>query len=280
VTHRFAKAGQYLVTVTGSVEGKDVVSQQVPVFVGLKPEEGLVCRLLMKGTPRDGMKSWIWLSGWDKVDYHLIPDASGTGNFGFLAGGAWVNDEQRGMVLELNGKRDRVEINNSADINTASAYRKRTISFWFRATKAGDKKQEPRQVLYEEGGSGSGINLYLDGDVLRAGAWLQGNGTWLHSKDLDREAWHHAALVLRAEEKDVEGQIELYLDGQKIAEGKAPVLGAHPGDINLGRCGNTLFHDGKAAEQPGYYFAGRFDDLRIANRAFLAEEVRALAKLR
>src|SRR5262249_9465151 len=52
VTHRFVRPGQYLVTATGSTDGTDVVSQQVPVFVGLKPEDGLVCRLLMKGVLR------------------------------------------------------------------------------------------------------------------------------------------------------------------------------------------------------------------------------------
>ena len=71
---------------------------------------------------------------------------------------------------------------------------------------------------------------------------------------------------------------ELYLDGQKIAEGKAPVLGAHVGDINIGRSGNTLFHDRKPAEQPGFYFAGRIDDFRILNRSYSAEEVGALRK--
>jgi hypothetical protein len=246
--------------------------------VGLKPEEGLVCRLLMKGALREGMKSWIWLSTWDKVEYHFIPDASGAGNLGFLAGGAWVNDEQRGTVLELDGRHDRVEINNSPDINTGSAYPNRTIAFWFRA-RDGEKQKSQRQVLYEEGGSGSGLNLYLDGEVLHAGGWNQGKGTWLQSKDLDRKAWHHVALVLRAATpKMSEAGLELYLDGQPLAAGKAPVLGAHTCDVNLGRSGNTLFHDRRPAEQPAYYFAGRLDDFRIANRPLTPGEVRALAR--
>ena len=35
--------------------GTEVVRRQVPVFVGLKPEEGLVCRLLMKGVLEQSM---------------------------------------------------------------------------------------------------------------------------------------------------------------------------------------------------------------------------------
>ena len=280
VTHRFTRPGQYLVSVTA--QG---IHEQVPVFVGLKPEEGLVCRLMMKGALSKGMKSWIWLSGWDKVDFHFIPDASGTGNMGFLAGGSWVKDDQRGTVLELDGKRDRVEINNSPDINTGSAYRNRTIAFWFR-TKASDKiddvldkKKAVRQMLYEEGGPGSGMNVYLDGAVLYAGTWNQGKGTWLQSKELEQGTWHHAAFVLRAAKANAsEVQLELYVDGNKVADGKEAVIGAHVGDINIGRNGNTLFHDRRPAEQPGFYFAGRFDDFRIANRSFTAEEVRALSK--
>jgi hypothetical protein len=279
VTHRFGKPGQYLVSASGVCGGKEAVRREAVVFAGLKPEEGLICRLLMKGVLSEGMKSWIWLSGWDKVEYHFIPDASGAGNIGFLAGGTWAKDEKRGLVLELDGKRDRVEISNSAQINTGSAYPRRTIAFWFRdRAEEKDKPKVQRQVLYEEGGPGAGFNLYLEGGVLYAGAWNQGKGTWLHGKKLARDEWRHAALVVRREAKGSETTLELYLDGQRIDSGKAPVVGAHPGDINLGRCGSSLFHDGRAAPQPGYYFAGRFDDFRLANRALSAEEIRALVK--
>ncbi len=271
VTHRFARAGQYLVSVTGSRDGTEVVREQVPVFVGLKPEKDLVCRLLMKGALREGMKSWIWLGGWDKVEYHLIPDAAGARNVGFLAGGAWIKDEQRGTVVELDGRRDRVEINNSPEINTA-VHPSRTIACWFRA-----RGTQGRQVLYEEGGPGAGINLYLDGTALYGGVWDQGKGTWLHA-DLGGGAWHHAALVLRAAAaKDKEASLELYLDGRRVAADKAPVPRAHPGDVNLGRSGSTLFHDRRPAGQAGFPFAGRLDDFRILNRALTAAEMRALA---
>jgi hypothetical protein len=168
---------------------------------------------------------------------------------GFLAGGSWVNDAQRGTVLELNGQRDRVEISNSPEINAAKSYPHRTVAFWFRArqTAAVDKKKYPSQVIYEEGGSGAGLNIYLDADVLRAGTWSQGKGAWLQTRELKRDTWHHVAVILRTAEKtDTEASFELYLNGEKAADGKAPLLRAHPGDINLGRSGNTLFHDSKA----------------------------------
>jgi hypothetical protein len=119
--------------------------------------------------------------------------------------------------------------------------------------------------------------MYLDGGVLYAGAWNQGKGTWLHGKAFDRDCWHHAAFVVRGEATGPEVALELYLDGKRVAEGKGPLVGAHPGDINIGRCGSSLFHDGRAVGRPGLYFAGRIDDFRIINRSLSAEEVRALA---
>ena len=197
--------------------------------MGLQREKDLVCRLLMKGALADGMKSWLWLSTWDKIDYHFIPDASGTGNIGFLAGGKWVSDPQRGVVLELDGKHDRVEITGSPDINSAAACRNRTVALWFRpgssdkpATPArkGEAKSQS-QVLYAEGGPASGINLYLEGEVLYAGVWKEGKGVWLPSLPVDRGRWHHAAIVLRAAQAgDAEFAVRSYLDGRKIGEGK------------------------------------------------------------
>ena len=297
MTHTYETAGQYLVSVTARQAGKALVRQQVPVMVGFAKEPGLVCRLLMKGalTPNpspsgrgaggEGMKSWIWHGGWDKVSYTFIPDASGAGNMGFLAGGSWVKDETRGLVIELNGDKDRVEISNTPDINTGTTYPSRTIAFWFKSTGKDDpkvpasKQKVKREVLYEEGGPGAGINLYLDGDVLRAGSWNKGMGTWLDTKLADRKAWHHVAVVLGAIVKNTaESRLELFVDGVKVADGKVPLLGVHTADINLGRSGNTLFHDNQPSSNPGFYFAGRFDDLRISNRTSSAEEIRAIAK--
>ncbi len=133
ITHRYSKPGQYFISVVGRQDGTEVVRRQTPLFVGIGPQAGQVCRLLMKGALAEGMASWIWLSDWDKVEYHFIPDASGKGNIGFLAGGKWVQDEARGMVLELNGSSDRVEIGNSPDINAAAECPQRTMALWFRA---------------------------------------------------------------------------------------------------------------------------------------------------
>lgn len=269
MTLTFPKPGQHVARFRNSHE--------IPVFVGMKPEKDTVCRLLMKGAlDQQPMKSWIWHGGWDKVDYTVIPDASGANNLGFLAGGKWVKDDQRGLVLELDGQRDRVEIMNSPDINTGKAYPERTIAFWFKAKAFEDAKgKKLRQVLYEEGGSGAGLNVYLDGDELYAGVWAKDGS--IHGSGLGPltpNVWHHITLMWWR------GAIRVYKDGggsSITSVGHPPTLGAHPGDINLGRSGSTRFHD-KADDNPGYYFAGRFDDFRIMNKALSVAEVAALAK--
>lgn len=274
-THRFTKKGLHIVNVIQDDSFNPVSSKQVPVFVGMKPEKDVVCRLLMNGALTAGYKSWIWHGGWDKVEYTMIPDASGRNNLGFLAGGKWVKDTERGQVLELDGKRERVEIGNSVELNTGKTFPERTVAFWFcpAVIDKGDAKKKPlRQVLYEEGGSGAGLNIYVDGDGLVAGVWKQPEASWLIGGDaLTANAWHHVAFVIK------QGEATLYLDGARAVVAKTPPLGAHPGDINLGRSGNTAFHDGKA-DNPGYYFTGRIGDFRIVNRAFTDAEVKASAK--
>ena len=49
VTHRFAKKGQYFVSVTETDSFNPVARKRVPIFVGMKPEKDVVCRLLMHG---------------------------------------------------------------------------------------------------------------------------------------------------------------------------------------------------------------------------------------
>lgn len=274
VEHRFGRRGQFIVTLTATGDGGAAVEKQMPVFAGYRPEGGLVCRLLMDGVTEQRVKSWIWRGGWEKLDYALIPDAAGRGNTGFLVGGKWVEDPERGTVLELGGKTGRVTLINTPDINTAPKRRNRTISLRFRATAA-----DRRQVLYEEGGSGAGVNVYLDGGMLYAGAWDRQvwPGTWLKCESVEPGRWHHVAVVLRdAPAKPEPGHLLLFVDGKQVQSGDAASLGAHPGDICIGWAGNTFYHDGKTGERTDA-FAGRLDDVLVFTRALSETDVKALA---
>ena len=124
------------------------------------------------------------------------------------------------------------------------------------------------------------MNLYLDGTSLHAGIWRADvwKGTWVSCEGIEAGKWHSAAVVLRdAGEAVRPGKIELYLDGRQAASGGAARLTYHPGDINIGRNGNTVFQDGPQ-DKAGTYFAGRIDDLRIYSRALSQAELAGMAK--
>jgi len=274
VEHSFCRRGQYIVTLSAAGDGGATVEKQLPLFAGYRAEEGLVCRFLMKGATRQHVKSWVWRGGWEKLDYSLIPDAACRGHTGFLVGGQWVEDPERGNVLELGGKTDRVTLVNTPDINTAPRYKDRTVALWFKAAALAS-----RQVLYEEGGPGAGLNVYLDREALYGGAWnlKAWPGTWLKCGGLAGDSWHHVALVLRdAPEKPEAGHLLLFVDGKQVQSGGAASLSAHSGGICIGWAGNTLYHDGKAGERSDA-FAGRVSDLLIFNRVLTEAEVKALA---
>ena len=100
------------------------------------------------------------------------------------------------------------------------------------------KQKDRRQVLYEEGGPGSGLNLYLDGTTLYTGVWNAGNRVWLSHKDVDVTSWHHVALVLKGD------RLALYLDGSHVADSEAPALGSHPASHADRAAGHRCRHPG------------------------------------
>jgi len=256
--HAYRTAGQYPVTLTATDGHGITASRTETIFAGVGPEDGLVLHYLLKKVPGD-----------------MVPDASGRGHRGFLTGGQWVEDPQRGSVLALDGKKDYIGIMNTPDINTARQTANRSLSVWFKAV---DVKK--RQMLFEEGGPGTGLNLYLEGGKLHAGMWANNvwKGGWIDSSELQPGQWYHAAVVLKdgGDAPSVD-KLALYLNGGKVGMTTAMYLTNHRSDINIGRNGDTCYPTG-AVGNPGDYFAGCLDNLAIYNRALSDAEIAKLAK--
>ncbi|MBI4026327.1 MAG: PKD domain-containing protein [Verrucomicrobia bacterium] len=276
VTHAFSSTGQYLVELRASGDAKAEAAHAVPIFVGLQTEKDLVLRYIIKRPPSQGLLQWIWGAGrWYKPCYRFLYDSSGNNNLGFVAGSNWVDDPQRGAALELDGKESYVSVLNCPTINSGGPYANRTVLLWFRAADV-----TKRQMLYEEGGSGNGLNLFIHKGALRGGMWAKAvwPGTWLTYDQIEPNKWHHAALVLNQAGATVAAdRLILYVDGKKAAAGAAAELPAHAGDIHFGRNGNTLYPEG-AVEEIGDYFAGSFGQAEIYNRALAEAEIAARAK--
>jgi hypothetical protein len=187
-----------------------------------------------------------------------------------------------GVVPQFNnagvssGRFDKALIFNSTNSITLTgisdqATESRTISLWFDAEKPDWNRQ---QMIYEEGDSKDGLNIYFENGELFLGAWsVDGFETFLHTS-LQSPGWNHVALVLDGGN----GRIRGYLNGRKFAAGALAAVLPQGGEINLGRVGSngTRFESAETAVE-GYGFAGKIDDVRIYGRVLGNGEVSGLA---
>ena len=168
----------------------------------------------------------------------------------------------------FDGSSDYANIQNTNDINLSN-HTDRTVEAWF---KADDVSKSTKQVIYEEGGSGNGLNIYIQSNRLYLGGWSESQGwggNYFNSLAISSNIWHHVAIVLSGG-----STFSAYLDGSIVGStNSASTLNAHSGDISIGRNGDTQFHTGDDGSD-GEYFEGSIDELRIWN------EDRSLAELR
>ncbi len=204
----------------------------------------------------------------------------GRNNAGALVGDATLAKEVKGAkegVVTLDGKGDGIRLKNSSDINLGT-HGQRTISLRFKADDIGSGK---RQVLYEEGASVRGLNVYLDKDKLYVGGWNTPgkesgwSGTWLSTNNISADKWHQVDLVLDGGKQVSQNAFRGYLDGQQFGSGAGSQLWEHSGGIGIGSInGGTRFHDG-ITPGSGSGFAGAVDEVMVFNDALSSGEVKA-----
>ncbi len=263
----FTQVGTYTLRITAS-DSVNSDSADVEVYVAPYP--------------------WAPPSTTDQIIYYTMDEGSGTtatdaigaDHNGTLANGAaWtaVGGGISGTAIVLDGTNDQIDIANASEINSSNQdYR--TISIWF---KADDPLATAKQVIYEEGGAGKGLNIYLDSGMLYVGGWNDGSNGWnttFLGTPLTDTAWHHVALVL-----DSGGETTLqanaffgYLDGIEFDRGSASRLSSHTGNIAIGARRNaTSYHDGDSSGN-GDRFDGCVDEFFLWNRPLFPDEIRQL----
>ncbi|MEO1058468.1 MAG: LamG-like jellyroll fold domain-containing protein, partial [Actinomycetota bacterium] len=201
----------------------------------------------------------------------LGADASGAGNDARVANADAVDG-----AAELDDN-DGFRIDTSSSIN-ATTVTERTISIRFKMDDAGG-----RQVLFEEGGSIRGLNIYTDNGELYFGgynmptgesAW---NGTYLNGGDVADGEWHTATLVLDGDDTVRPDAMKAYVDGELVATGEGSQLWPHGDPTGVGEVNNdTFFHDG-LHRGSGLTFQGSIDDLRVYDRAIDPVEINVLS---
>lgn len=173
-------------------------------------------------------------------------------------------------AVGFDGVDDIVRLGDSALINT-STRAERTVELWFGADRV-----TGRQLLYEEGGTVNGLNIYLDGAQLYATAWTNGWSNQLitvGTAPVVVGARHHVAVTLDA----VAGKaLTLYVDGAPVSSSTktdAAAWAAHSDDGGIGALnGGTRYHDG-AAQGGGDHYAGTIDEVVVFNTVLPAGRV-------
>lgn len=211
------------------------------------------------------------LVGWWRFDEdggEVAEDFSGQGNHVMLLGRPKRAPGKLGKALLLDGVDDGVLLRERApDGFMHDGFLARSITFWVRQEEAAREG-----ALFDEGGGTTGLAIRLGPKGLRVGCRSADNAMTLPTVGpLKLKTWYHVALTFN------HGEIRLYVNGQRVVEGKAPFaeLGLHNDDGMFGAVGRSdaLGH----ADVGGLHFAGMLDDARIYGRALSAREVHVLA---
>ncbi len=172
-------------------------------------------------------------------------------------------------AVDFDGANDAVLVGDSPLINI-STRDTRTVEVWFRADQLAN-----RQMIYEEGGTVNGLNVYLDGAaavrhrVEQLDRVEQATRTTAPAPIVGG-ARHHVAVVLDAV---TARSLTLYLDGVAVATDTKTDTGSWSGHTDDGGIGvlnsDTRFHDG-TAQGGGFHFDGTIDEVVVFNSVVAA----------
>jgi len=190
------------------------------------------------------------------------------GGFTLDTGALYYSDGDSSATFD--GATGRVNIPNSNLINTDPAgYPAKTIELFFNA----DNVNLGKQVLYEQGGTGNAISIYVDSGNAHVEVRDQGDyGPFNINAPVESGTTYHLALVL----DDANSTFTGYLNGEVIGTGTTTKpLNAHGGAVAIGRNeGGTYFHDG-ANGGNGEHFKGRISDVASYNKVLSQTSLKA-----
>ena len=174
---------------------------------------------------------------------------------------------QRGTPgLYFDGTNDVLDLGSSTNLGTGGPWSNRTWALVFRT---GDDV-DSRQVLYEQGGTNSGMNIYIENGHLQMGAWNMTSNdattpwgpVWL-TKAVARDAQYTVQFVFDQGTNMLEGIVNEESIGE--ASGIGNLYGEADGTALGGIAGWTRFADNETASAGTDYFQGWiFETLLLA----------------
>jgi VCBS repeat-containing protein len=194
------------------------------------------------------------------------PDGSifstSTTAIGYTAAGLLANAPDFGLAFTGT---QSITIPDSPLINTyAGNATAKTIELWFNAANV-----QPRQVIYEQGNTTSGLNLYIDAGQLYFGTWNASVFGPIVRANIASNTTYHVVGVFGA------SSATLYINGVQVATGATTFSGIapHAGPTSIGAASTTRFHSAPLTATTGFNFVGTIDEVALYNTALSAAQV-------
>jgi hypothetical protein len=207
-----------------------------------------------------------------------VPDDSANNNNGTLVGAPTVVAGLNGQALQFNGTSDGLALPDAATINTSTHQNKTVIAVF----NCSDVSKATTQVVFEEGGSTRGVNIYVQQGQAYAGAWNRGDyspdflGTWL-SAPIGSNEWHVVVAVLRGGTAGLANdKFEMWLDGKLVAKGPGGELRSRSDDNGVGNVQQQTRIHGELVLNAGFWFGGVIDEIWILNQALPEDVLKSL----
>ena len=191
-------------------------------------------------------------SNGDPVD--LLTDYSNNANNASSSGGERPTFNTNAIngrpIVSFDGS-NAMDIADSDDLNTSSsAQTERTFVVAFRT----GADIGTRQVIYEEGGTGRGLCIYVENDSLYWGGWNLAEDNWgfTHvTAPVASNTEYYAILEMNATDTLFRGWMNGTFMGSKT---DVNALYSHGGDIRFGANESAVYHDGNSSSD--HYFTG------------------------
>jgi hypothetical protein len=201
-----------------------------------------------------------------------IADQSGRGNDGLAHGTTFVPSGINGGALAFNGISDWVSVINPYVIEPWEVTQY-TVSLWF-LSESDDNFADNRHVIsdnrrYQLAGAQQNGQPVLLSYASSFTDCCSGTPVISAPLRLGQEVWHHAVLVV---DEQAVPSTRMYVDGELV--GSSLESGANHGGYGL-LIG--AMHDGFS--QPGHFWIGLIDDVRIYNRVLPEHEITQLSRV-
>lgn len=219
------------------------------------------------------VKTWNDISG-STTDHHFVKEGQGFPQFDVTNRGISFSGNQ-----ELMGTVDHVDINTGL-VN------QRNLTAVFKTSD----EVNARQVVFEEGGSVRGLNIYIENGQVKCGFWNDTNdgdgrqGYIEVGANISTNTLYVVSLIFDysnfVDANSAPGTVECVVN--KASAGvvdSTSRLHAHSGDIGIGGMNNDSYFSDGAANGDGLYLDGIFYELLMYNKAHSDAEVTKLQDL-